>query len=95
MTELSKDTIKQIAEAAGREAAKKVQKDMFVMIGVDVSTPEKMIETQHDMQWLRKARTGEDQIRKWAKRSAVGIAVGGILYAVWSELVEFLRLGPS
>lgn len=41
---------------------------------------------QKDMIHLRMARTGQEELAKWAKRTAVGICVTGLLYMLWDAL---------
>lgn len=46
---------------------------------------------QKDMIHLRMARMGQEELAKWIKRTAVGVAVTGALYLFWDALLN-LRL---
>lgn len=82
--------VKAAAEDAGRAAAK----ETLTALGVDVDNP---LEMQADFGWVRKSRVGSEDLRKWAKRSAMGIAVTAIAYGLW-ELAKAwwqAKLPPS
>lgn len=41
---------------------------------------------QKDMIHLRMSRTGQEEMVKWIKRTAVGICITGVLYMFWDAL---------
>lgn len=41
---------------------------------------------QKDMIHLRMARTGQEELAKWVKRTAVGVCLTGGLYMLWDAL---------
>jgi len=47
---------------------------------------------QKDMIHLRMARTGQEEMAKWVKRTAVGICISGLLYLLWDALAAALLL---
>lgn len=64
--------------------------DALTKHGVDTTDPNAM---QADMVYLRKARTGSDEIIKWTKRSCVAAAVSGLLLALWQGIKQLLHGG--
>lgn len=64
--------------------------DALTKYGVDTSDPTAM---QADMVYLRKSRTGSDEILKWGKRSAITAAVTGALVALWQGIKQLLQGG--
>ncbi|MEZ5690503.1 MAG: hypothetical protein R3D71_02420 [Rickettsiales bacterium] len=45
------------------------------------------------MIYLRKSRTGSDEVLKWAKRSAITAAVTGALVALWQGFKQIIQGG--
>ena len=64
--------------------------DALTKYGVDTSDPNSM---QADMLYLRKSRTGSDEIIKWTKRSCVAAAVSGVLVALWQGIKQLINGG--
>lgn len=64
--------------------------DALTKHGVDTTDPTAM---QADMVYLRKARTGSDEIIKWTKRSCVAAAVSGLVVALWQGIKQLLHGG--
>lgn len=62
--------------------------DMLTKYGLDTSDPNAM---QADMIYLRKSRTGSDEIIKWAKRSCITAAVSGLILALWQGIKQLLH----
>jgi hypothetical protein len=64
--------------------------DALTKYGLDTSDPTAM---QADMLYLRKSRTGSDEIIKWTKRSCVAAAVSGLLVALWHGIKQLVHGG--
>lgn len=64
--------------------------DALTKYGVDTTDPNAM---QADMLYLRKSRTGSDEIIKWTKRSCVAAAVSGMLVALWQGIKQLVNGG--
>jgi hypothetical protein len=64
--------------------------DALTKHGVDTTDPTSM---QADMVYLRKARTGSDEIIKWTKRSCIATAVSGLVVALWQGIKQLLHGG--
>ena len=63
-------------------------REMFTTMGVDLKDP---LSLQADFAFLRKQRTGVDDLSKWAKRSAIGVAVSSGLYALYSGAADIIK----
>ncbi len=74
-----RDEIKQIVHASVRET--------LGHLGFTIDDPHAI---QKDMIHLRMARTGQEELAKWVKRTAVGICVTGALYMLWDAFVYAL-----
>jgi hypothetical protein len=64
--------------------------DALTKYGVDTTDPTAM---QADMVYLRKSRTGSDEILKWTKRSAITAAATGVLVALWQGIKSIIQTG--
>lgn len=73
-----------------REAVRDGIEDALTKHGVDTSDPTAM---QADMVYLRKSRTGSDEIIKWTKRSCLTAAISGVLLALWQGIKSILHSG--
>ena len=73
-----------------REAVSEGIDDTLTKYGIDTNDPTAM---QADMVYLRKSRTGSDEIIKWGKRSAITAAVTGMLVALWQGIKQLLNGG--
>lgn len=75
-----------------------VVKKIFFLFAVDPSDPHEVRELQADLIFLRKDRVGQEEMRKWIKRSAIGVAVTSLMYALYvgiSELIKNIPNNPS
>lgn len=70
-----RDEIKQIVHASVLET--------LGHLGFTVDDPHAI---QRDMIHLRAARMGQEEMAKWIKRTAVGVAISGLLYLLWDAL---------
>lgn len=59
---------------------KETVRETLISLGVDVSNP---IEIQRDLQWVRGARQGLDDLKKKGAITVVGILAAGVLGATW------------
>ena len=73
-----------------REAVREGIDDALTKYGLDTNDPTAM---QADMVYLRKSRTGSDEIIKWGKRSAITAAVTGMLVALWQGIKTIINGG--
>lgn len=73
-----------------REAVRDGIDEALTKYGVDISDPPSM---QADMIYLRKSRTGSDELVKWIKRSAITAAVTGALVALWQGIKDIIHGG--
>jgi hypothetical protein len=73
-----------------REAVGEGIEDTLTKYGIDTDDPNAM---QADMIYLRKSRTGSDEVIKWIKRSAITAAVTGMLVALWQGIKTILNGG--
>ncbi len=73
-----------------REAVGEGIEDTLTKYGIDMDDPNAM---QADMIYLRKSRTGSDEVIKWIKRSCLTAAVTGALVALWQGIKTILNGG--
>lgn len=73
-----------------REAVRDGIDDALTKFGIDTADPTGM---QADMVYLRKSRTGSEEIIKWTKRSCVAAAVSGALVALWQGFKLIINQG--
>ena len=73
-----------------REAVRDGIEEALTKYGLDTSDPTAM---QADMVYLRKSRTGSDELIKWVKRSAITAAVSGALVALWQGITHIIQTG--
>lgn len=80
------EELKKAIRAAVREGIE----DALTKYGIDTNDPTGV---QADMIYLRKSRTGADEVIKWIKRSAITAAVTGALVALWQGIKTILQGG--
>lgn len=80
------EELKKTIRAAVREGIE----DTLTKYGVDTTDPNAM---QADMIYLRKSRTGSDEVIKWIKRSAITAALTGALVALWQGFKTIIQGG--
>jgi len=73
-----------------REAVSEGIDDALTKHGLDTTDPTGM---QADMVYLRKSRTGSDEVLKWGKRSAITAVITGILVALWQGIKQLVHGG--
>lgn len=82
MNNLNADEIKHIASDAAREAVK----EMLLVLGIDISDPKALLETQKDFAHNRSWREATETIRTKGLVVATGIVISGILGAAWMAI---------
>ena len=70
-------------EALIRKSVKDGVKDAFLMLGMDVSTPEGVLEAQRDMQHLRGWRRAKETVTKQGLIVACTTIFSGIVAALY------------
>jgi hypothetical protein len=83
---MTDEELKKAVRCAVREGIE----DALTKYGIDTNDPTAM---QADMVYLRKSRTGSDEIIKWTKRSCVAAAVSGLLVAFWQGIKSIIHGG--
>jgi len=73
-----------------REAVRDGIEEALTKYGLDTNDPTAM---QADMVYLRKSRTGSDELIKWVKRSAITAAVSGAVVALWQGITHIIQNG--
>ncbi len=73
-----------------RTAVREGIEDALTKYGVETNDPKAM---QADMIYLRKSRTGADEVVKWIKRSCITAALTGALVALWQGIKTILHGG--
>jgi hypothetical protein len=82
MTAIAESTMERIAS----ETAKKTVHELFLALGVNVSTPDAVIELQKDFASLRENRLARLAIRSKAVMTIVSILVTGFITTLWLTL---------
>lgn len=72
---LSEADVKMIARQAGRAAAEEAWPRLLTQLGVDISTPQAIMEMQADNQWIRRTRKSSENAGKQIKNVGIGAAV--------------------
>jgi len=60
-------------------------------LGMDVSSPEAVIQLQVDMAHLRRHRTASESAVKQVKKSAIAVVTVGFLGALWVGVQEIIK----
>jgi hypothetical protein len=68
-----------------RDAVREGIEEALTKYGIDTSDP---TSTQADMLYVRKSRVGSEELTKWAKRSAITVAISSILATLWSAIKQ-------
>ncbi len=77
------------------QIAERVVKRLFFLFAIDISEPHDIREFQADLIFLRKDRIGQEDMRKLIRRTAIGVAVTGIMYALYIGIIELLKNFPK
>lgn len=62
------------------ELIKKTVHETLTSLGFTIDDPNAV---QQDMAYLRKSRTGADDVGKWIKRSAISVAITAFVSVIW------------
>lgn len=62
-------------------------------LGIDLSSTEELRQVQADFSYMRRQRLGADEIGKWARKSILTAAIGGVMYALWAGLMLISKGG--
>lgn len=76
-------------EATTRIIVKEAVEQTLERLGFTVDEPNKL---QADMIYVRKAREGSEEVQKWIRRTAISVAITGMLYSIWKELKNSMLL---
>lgn len=66
-----------------RRAAQEAVKETFLVLGLD---PDKPLEAQADMQFVRRTRTSAEAIQRQSVMAAVGLITVAILGLIWASI---------
>lgn len=80
-----------MTEGEMEQIAELVVKKIFFVFAIDPSDSQEVRELQADLIFLRKDRVGQEEVRKWIKRSAIGVAVTSIMYALYLGITELVK----
>ena len=81
--------LKEVAHEAAREAVR----ETFLTLGIDVDNHESLQDTQADLAYMRKLRSGSEDMAKVVKRSAISIAFLALAYIVWEGIKSYVGVG--
>jgi len=77
-----------------RRIVRETVRETLIGLGLDVSSPDEIVRRQADFAYLRKTREGAEELRRIARRSAVGIALSALAYGLWVGLKATIGRGP-
>jgi hypothetical protein len=83
-----------VDEAAARVIAKAAVQETFTALGVDVTTPAGIIETQQDFAWTRGMRLTARKLRMHMVTVVLTVMASGVCYAVWQAIVAKAESEP-
>lgn len=66
-----------------RTVVKETVQETLTGLGIDTDNPQEM---QANFIYLGKSRKGSEEIARWAKRSAIGVAVSATIWAIWTGI---------
>lgn len=78
-------TESQVKELASEIAEETVRK-LFLGLGVDISSPEGILNAQQDFQHLRAWRNSVETVKQQGIISAIGVITVGVLAVLWSRV---------
>ncbi len=85
---MSPEEIERITSIVAKEAAKEAVHEVLTSFGFNTSTP---TEVQRDILYLRNMRQGGEEMKKWARRSAIAVFIPGCLYIFWEALKQSIK----
>ena len=84
---MSEAELEQIVRAGVKQGVE----ETFLTTGIDVSTPEAVIQVQRDFQYMRRLRRTAENVQKWSTKVVVTTIVAAMLAAVWAGFGESIR----
>lgn len=79
-----------ISEDDVRKLIASTVQETLTNLGFTVGTDHDRRAVLLDMIYIRKARTGNEEITKWIKRSSIGVAVSAVLYLIADGLIHWI-----
>ncbi len=76
---VSTDEMRRIAD----EAAQATVREMLTAMGVDMSSPEKIIQAPVDFAYLRRSRRASERVAAGVRTAILAAAVSGALTILW------------
>ena len=73
---------------SNRQIVRQTVHETLTGLGFDVSDPNKL---QADMHYLRKIRSGSEEMSRVVKRSAITLSITTGLYLLWDAVKELLH----
>ena len=76
-------------EATYRLIVREAVEETLTRLGFNVHEPN---DIQADLIFLRKSRMGNEEVHKWAKRSALGVSISAGCLALWEGVKKLLHI---
>lgn len=76
-------------ELLAEQVAQKVLAKHYQILGYDTNSSDDIKRLQTNLVWVDKSRLGNEEVYKWVRRSAIGVAVTGFLGIVLKGLQSF------
>lgn len=74
-----------------RQIVRETVHETLTTLGLDVADPEAVLAAQADFAYLRRSRRGAEEIGKWIRRGAIGVAVTGFAALLWEGFKAALK----
>lgn len=68
------------------EAAQATVREMLTAMGIDMSSPEKIIQAQVDFAYLRRSRRASEKVAAGVRTAVLAAFVSGLLTILWMGL---------
>jgi hypothetical protein len=75
------------------DVVEKTIEQTFLKFGIDLSTPEKVVQLQDDLRYVREWRTSMTMVRRAGLTAAIGTLVTGAIAALWLGVRHMLNGG--
>lgn len=70
-------------EEIAKRVAKETIEQHYALLGYDITDPEERRALQADFAYIRRGRAGSEEAARIFKRSAITVALGGLLWMLW------------
>lgn len=90
-TGTSPDETSQLVDRAAHAAAHAAVQEVFLSLGLDISTPESLIELQKVFAYMQRSSEMSDLIVKYGVTTVVTTILGGALTLVWLGLSNLFK----